>query len=89
VVNNVKAYGNQPYTVRVKVWLPDGFETDTAETDIFAPHWTPFTKDCVSEAKKILIKAAGKLQAVNKILLEVSVQGRYTEEFVPVVFIAK
>ena len=89
IINNVKAYGNQPYTVRVKVCLPDGFEATPTETDIFAPHWTPFTKDCISEEKTIVIKAGAQLCAVNKILLKIDVRGRYTEGFVPVVFTAK
>lgn len=89
IVNNVKAYGNQPYTVRVKVWLPEGFEADKKELDIFVPHWTPFTPDCISESVEITIKPGENLLAVNRVLLEMGALGRYTEAFVPVVFALK
>lgn len=89
LVNNVKAYGNQPYNVRVKVWLPDGFTADKTEFDVFAPHWTPFTLDCTSEEVKIVIKAGEDLPSVSKVLLEIGAVGRYTEGFVPVVFVRK
>lgn len=89
LVNNVKAYGNQPYDVRVKVWLPEGFTADKTQFDVFAPHWTPFTLDCTSEEVKIKIKAGETLSSVNKVLLEICAVGRYTEGFVPVVFVAK
>lgn len=47
VLNNVKAYGNLPHTVRIKLWLPEGFSADKTEIDIFAPTgrrllWTVF-----------------------------------------------
>lgn len=89
IVNNVKAYGNQPYTVRVKVRLPDGFEADKTEFDIFAPHWTPFTTDCISQSTEITLKAGEKIRAINRVFLETEVVGRYSEGFVSVVFAAK
>lgn len=89
IINNVKAYGNKPNTVRIKVWLPDGFTADKTEADVVAPHWTPFTLDCISEKVLFTIKAPEKVQATNKILLEIGALGRYTEAFVPVIFTAK
>ena len=89
ILNNVKAYGNLPHTVRIKLWLPDGFTAEGAEFDIFAPHWTPFTLDCVSETKAIKLTAGENLRAVNEVLVEVSVVSGYAREFIPVIFIAK
>lgn len=89
ILNNVKAYGNQPYTIRVKLWLPEGFRADKQEFDIFAPHWTPFTTDCLSEEVEVTIKAEENVQAVNRILLEIGAINRYTKAFAPVVFVAK
>ena len=57
ILNNVKAYGNLPHTVRVKLWLPEGMTADKTEFDIFAPHWTPFTLNCISEIKEVKLKA--------------------------------
>lgn len=89
IINNVKAYGNQPYTVRVKVWLPEGFTADKTEFDVLAPHWTPFTTDCVSEETVITVKAGECVQATNRILLEIGAVNRYTKAFAPVIFVAK
>ena len=89
VVNNVKAYGNQPYTVRVKVWLPEGFTADKTEFDLFAPHWTPMTTDCTSQPVEIAITAGEKVGAVNKVLLEIGALGRYTKAYMPVNFLIK
>lgn len=89
IVNNVKAYGNMPYTAKVKIWLPEGFQSDKNEFDIFVPHWTPFTTDCLSEEKKVKIKAVEKLHDINEILFEISALGRYSKGFIPVKFIMK
>lgn len=86
IINNVKAYGNKPNTIRVKVWLPEGFEADKKEFDIFAPHWTPFTPDCISEKVVITVKAGENVKATNKVLLEIGAIDRYTQAFAPVIF---
>ena len=88
VINNVKAYGNLPHTARFKLWLPDGFTADKSSFDVFVPHWTPFTPDCVSDEVKIKIKAGEEIDALNEILIEASVNGRYTKEYISLVFIA-
>lgn len=89
ILNNVKAYGNLPHTVKIKIWLPEGFTADKTEFDVFAPHWTPFTTDCISEEKEIKIKAGETLCATNEVLAEVSVRGGYSREFIPLVFVAE
>ena len=89
VLNNVKAYGNLPHTVRIKLWLPEEFTADKTEFDVFAPHWTPFTLDCISEEKEIKLKVGETVQAINEVLIEVSVLGSYAREFIPVVFVAE
>ena len=89
IVNNVKAYGNLPYTARVKIWLPEGFSAEKTEFDLFVPHWTPFTVDCLSEEVKVSVKAGEKLQAVNEVLFEFCALGRYTKGYLPVTFLAK
>lgn len=89
IVNNVKAYGNLPYTARVKLWLPEGFTADKTEFDVFVPHWTPFTADCLSEEVKFSVTAGEKLKAVNEVLVEICALGRYTRGYLPVTFAAK
>lgn len=89
IINNVKAFGNKPNMMRIKVWLPEGFTADKTEIDVLAPHWTPFTLDCVSEEVVITVKAPDQVQATNKILLEIGALGRYTEAYMPVIFLGK
>ena len=89
IINNVKAYGNLPHTARVRLWLPDGFDADKSSFDLFVPHWTPFTSDCVSDEVKIKIRAGESVDAINEILIEVGALGRYTKGYIPIVFVAK
>jgi len=87
IINNVKAYGNKPNTIRIKVWLPEGFTANKTEFDVLAPHWTPVTADCISEKVEITVKAGENLQATNKVLLEIGALGRYTQAYIPVIFL--
>ena len=89
ILNNVKAYGNLPHTVRVKLWLSEGFTADKTEFDIFAPHWTPFTLDCISEIKEIKVKAGESIRAINEIMVEIRVLDGFAREFIPLTFISK
>ena len=89
ILNNVKAYGNLPHTVRIKLWLPEELTADKSELDIFAPHWTPFTLDCISESKTIKLKAGETVNAVNEVLVEVSVSDSFSREFIALNFIAE
>ena len=89
ILNNVKAYGNLPHTVKVKLWLPNGFTADKTEFDILAPHWTAFTADCISEIKEIKLKAGETVTATNEVLVELSVSGSYAREFIPLIFVAE
>jgi hypothetical protein len=87
IINNVKAYGNKPNMIRVKVWLPEGFTADKTTVDVLAPHWTPFTLDCISEKVEITVKAGESVQATNEVLLEIGALGRYTKAYIPVIFL--
>ncbi len=87
LLNNVKAYGNKPYTVNVKVWLPEGFSADRTDFDIYLPHHTPKTSDCLSKKVELKITANDDVCGINEVLLEMSVQGRYTRAYIPVKFL--
>lgn len=78
-----------PHTVKVKLWLPNGFTADKTEFDILAPHWTAFTADCISEIKEISLKAGETVNATNEVLVEISVSGSYAREFIPLIFVAE
>lgn len=89
LLNNVKAYGNQPYTVHIRLYLPEGFTADCTDFDICLPHWTPKTKDCISEEKIVSITAGENVSAVNRVVIEMRAEGRYTTAFVPVTFLSR
>ncbi|MBQ8374306.1 MAG: ADP-ribosylglycohydrolase family protein [Clostridia bacterium] len=87
-VNNVKAYGNQPYSLSVQLVLPEGVSADKKEFEVYLPHWTSVTLcDCLSVPVEITFKAEEKLRGVNKAYLLVSAEGRYTVGCVPVVLL--
>lgn len=88
-INNVKAYGNQPYTVRVEVLLPEGFEADKTDFNVYLPHWTSLTPDCESGPVEITLRAPEKLQAVSRVYIRFSLAGRYAIHTVPVVYPAR
>ena len=71
------------------LWLPEGFTADKTEFDIFAPHWTPFTLDCISEIKEIKVKAGESIRAINEIMVEIRVLDGFAREFIPLMFISK
>ena len=62
---------------------------DKTEFDIFAPHWTPFTLDCISEIKEIKVKAGESIRAINEIMVEIRVLDGFAREFIPLTFISK
>ncbi len=89
ILNNIKTYGNLPHTVRIKLWLPEELTADKTKFDILAPHWTAFTPDCISEPKTIKLKAGETVNAVNEVLIEVSISNGYAREFIPLCFVAE
>ncbi len=89
LLNNVKAFGNQPYTVRVKVIAPQGFECDKTDFSLYLPHWTALTPSCKSETVEITVRAVESPKALNRIYIGFSVDGRYAVHSIPVVYIAR
>ena len=69
--------------------LPEGFSTDFNEKTVFVPHFTLLSRLWVSDTVEINIKAGEKVSATNRVLLEISEQGRYNPVFIPIVFLAK
>lgn len=89
-INNVKAHGNQPHTLRIKcISAPEGFTLDKPDTLVYLPHWSLMTEEWVSEPQEILITAGEKVEAVNRLAFEVTEAGRYTAGYIPVTFLNK
>ena len=87
-INNVKAHGNQPHTLRVKcISLPKGFTVDRADCGVYLTHWSQMTEEWVSEPLELVITAGESVEESNKIVFEVSETGRYTAGYLPVTFL--
>lgn len=88
-INNVKAYGNQPYFVKAEVLLSEGCVSDKTAFRVYLPHWTPLTADCESEEVRIAVKMPENPSAETVIYLRFKTEGRYAVHTIPVVFITK
>lgn len=87
-LNNNKACGNQPYTVNVKLILPEGMEASQTEFDVFVPHWMSITScSCQSNPVELTIRAGETVSAVNKVFIQFQVTGRYAVTTAPVTFL--
>ena len=89
-INNVKAYGNIPHNLRVKcISLPNGLSVDKSDCSVFLPQWTLMTEEWVSEPLEITIKAENGIQAISRIVFEVTEEGRYTAGYIPVTLLQR
>ena len=87
-INNVKAHGNQPHSLRVKcIALPKGFTVDRADCGVYLTNWSQMTEEWVSEPLELTITAGESVEESNKIVFEASETGRYTAGYIPVTFI--
>lgn len=87
-INNVKAHGNQPHTLRVKcISAPEGFTVDKSDTLVYLPHWSLLTEEWVSEPIEITITAGERVEAVSRLVFEVTEAGRYTAGYISVTFL--
>lgn len=88
ILNEVKAHGNQPYRLNVKVHLPEGFSTDKEEFSVYVPHWSTLTEAYESDDIELIVKTPEKLPSVCHITLEISCKERYTIGYIPITFIS-
>ena len=88
-INNVKAYGNQPYWLKAEVVLPEGFTCDKPEFKVYLPHWTSLSEDCETPECKLTFRAPETIALNNVIYLRFSIEGRYAIHTVPIVYTAR
>ena len=85
-INNVKPYGNIPYSLTVRLHLPEGVGADRQAFNVYLPHWTDLTTECETEEFCIELSAGEQISAVVRVTVEVAAEGHYTKGYVPVVF---
>ena len=88
-INNVKAFGNQPFFVNAEVLLPEGVSCDKPAFKVYLPHWTPLTENCQTGDIKLSVTMPETLGAVTTLYLRFKAEGRYSVYTVPVVFLTK
>lgn len=85
--NNVKAYGNQPYDLQVRVLLPKGVTADHTAFCVHLPHWSPLTTEYETGEIPITFTADETLPPSVRVVLEITAEGHYTVGYVPIVFL--
>ena len=88
-INNVKAFGNQPFFVNAEVLLPEGVSCDKPAFKVYLPHWTPLTENCQTDDIKLSVTMPEIPSAVTTLYLRLKAEGRYSIHTIPIVFIAK
>ena len=73
IVNNVKAYGNEPLTAKVKMHLPAGFSTKENAVSIEVPCWTALSKMAHSEETTLSFMVNEIIEAKASIVIEIEV----------------
>ena len=88
-INNVKAFGNQPFFVNAEVLLPEGVSCDKPAFKVYLPHWAPLTENCQTDDIKLSVTMPEIPSAVTTLYLRLKAEGRYSIHTIPIVFIAK
>ena len=85
LINNQKIYGRAPYTLKFRWLLPDGFIVKGPKSALL-PAIDPHTKGTVEVDFSIL--APENPDAINRLVLEVLADGRFTAGYLPIVLLA-
>ncbi len=86
LVNNVKAYGNEPLTAKIRMHLPAHFSADENAADIAIPCWTALTKMAYSEEVSFSFTANKIDNAKEVVVLEIEVPEHGKTHYVNVPF---
>lgn len=78
---NVSAFGNIPYSLRLRWWLPEGFEVE-GKHSVVLEHNTSHHRVPQKDVH-ITIRAGERVEAINRLVLEVVADGRPTITYVP------
>ena len=81
--NNWFKLENSPYNLSMRWIMPEGFSVVSGDYTAQIPHRTPHTLDFCSEAE-FVIKSSEMIQPVNKLILEVTAEGRPTIMYIPI-----
>ncbi len=78
---SVCSFGNLPLALELRWWLPEGFTVEGKRT-VVLEHNNSHHR-CPQKDIHVIIKAGERVEAVNRVVLEVTADGRPTACFVP------
>ena len=84
---NSAAFGNVPYSLNLRWWLPEGFTVE-GKRSVFLYHHTSrdgYPGRVPYHDIRCVIRAGEQVEAVNRLVLEVMADGRPTAAYVPLV----
>ena len=77
---------NTPYNLSLRYWLPEGFTVEGARRALLLDELSSHTGKCqpVCSTLNFTIKAGDKVEAINRIVLEVVAEGRPNILYIPI-----
>lgn len=82
-LRNASAFGNMPFALNLRWWLPEGFVVD-GKRSVVLPHNTSHHR-LPQQDIHVTIKAGERVDATNRLVLEVIADGRPNATYVPLV----
>ena len=84
-VNNANVYGNIPYFLNLRWLTPEGFTVDGGKRSVYLPAFDSHQNGACDV--EFTVKAGERVEPVNRIVLEVTAEGRASAAYVPVVLL--
>lgn len=85
--NKVKAYGNRPYNLHIRLILPDAVTADKTDFGVYLPHWTTLTPYYETAEVTVTVRAGETVSDRLRITAEISADGHYAVGYVPIVLL--
>ncbi len=83
--NNTEVFGSVPYYLELRWILPDGFYIEGAQSSVRLPHVNAHYDGTYD--MDVTIGASGEVEPVNRLVLEVIIEGRGQARYVPIVLL--
>ncbi len=89
IVNNIKAYGNEPLTAKIKMHLPSDFESEETAINVAVPCWTAMTKMAHTEEIPLTFKVNKVSEPKENVILEIELPEHGTTHYVSVTYLKR
>ncbi len=89
IVNNVKTYGNEPLTAKVKMHLPPDFESEETALNVAVPCWTAMSKMAHTEEIKLSFKVNKVSEPKENVVLEIELPEHGITRYVSIAYLKR